>query len=107
MRNCKQLTDETIRTCKGRSKQLRKEIKELEAIEDRNILEQYCLCGKYQTLTWIPFADKQDIFELCKTCEEKPDSDEVFKAMHSGEFGEIIWGKVYPKRAQTCFGETE
>lgn len=94
MRACKQLTDEIIRTCRGRHKWVRSMIKESEAVEDRNILEQHCLCGHYQTLSWIPFAEKQEIFELCKTCEDKQDSGEVFKVIHSKEFGEIICGQV-------------
>lgn len=96
MKNCEKPVHDKMKNSKGRHKHLRKQIKEQEKIENPNILQKYCLCSHYQTLFHIPFDSKPNLlFDFCETCSFKPNSKEVFEALHSKEYGEIIWGKVY------------
>lgn len=70
-------------------------IKALESNACPNILEQVNLCNWYWTVTNIPFSDEPNpIREYCKVCQLHITPDEQFNAIHSGEFGEIIWGRV-------------
>ncbi len=39
----------------------------------------------YAILAWIPFSKTNDVFELCKDCEYKVKSEDIFKAMDEND----------------------
>lgn len=91
MRACKKLTD----GINGRSAWLRTRIKEDEKVQPKNVLQQFNLCTHYRTLYHAPFMDDMDEFNrCCEECELKQNNDDIFNALHSKKYGEIIWGKV-------------
>lgn len=96
MRQCEKLIQGKMSNSKGRSKDLRKLIREQEKIENPNPLQQYCLCSNYKQLFHIPFLNEPNIVEnFCKDCSLKQTDSEVFNILHSSKYGELIWGKVY------------
>ena len=96
IKKCEKLVYEKMKNSKGRSKHLRKQIKEQEKIENPNILQKYCLCSHYQTLFHVPFDTEPNILlNLCKDCSFNQSSEEIMDALHSKEYGELVWGKVY------------
>lgn len=92
---CDDLIAETKKSKKGRSKHTFEMIKECSAIENPNILEKHNLCEWKRVFTSVPFSlDPNPIYEKCKNCENNLDAETIFEAIHSGEYGEIIWGRV-------------
>jgi len=91
---CKKLIEESRKG--GFHRNTMKRIKEDERIEDPNILEQHNLCNHYWVACHIPFSGEPNpIRKCCEQCELHQDPKEVFDAIHSGKYGEIIWGRVY------------
>lgn len=96
MKDCEKLVQSKMKNSKGRHKYLRGLIKEQEKIENPNILQKFCLCTHYRTLFNVPFdSEPNPLSELCKFCSFNQNPEKLVKALHSKEYGEIIWGRVF------------
>ena len=77
---------------------IKSQIRKHEKIENPNVLEQYQLCQDYRSLCHIEGFDS-GIYDLCKECEFRVDT-EACAAMHDPDFEyEIIWGNVHKKES--------
>jgi len=68
MKKCTNLIENIIKKSKNR-KWICNRIRELEKIENKTDKDIRDLCSAYNTLTWIPFTNDNEINKFCQECD--------------------------------------